>query len=196
MVKNAKGGNKSKKMGRKFISAPIEKKTRLSNDECEIYAVVTKLLGNGMFNAKDTTGNEILCIIRRKFKTRGKRDNTVIPGGWVLVGKRDFESCAKPKHDLLEVYNEFEKQKLKKSGNPIFSKLKSEFDKDINDIDDNDDNDDNQIIFEHDESYKYQDLIKEVNNKKKKDDDDNKKDDNKTIMDEDEDETEVDFDDI
>ncbi len=80
MVKNAKGGNKSKKMGRKFLTAPINKKIRLAQEEGEIYAVVTKNLGNGMFYANDIDGRELLCIMRQKFKGRGKSDNPVTPG--------------------------------------------------------------------------------------------------------------------
>ena len=68
MVKNVKGGNKSKKMGRKFLSAPVDKNVRLSQQEEEIYAVVTKNLGNGMFYANDPKGKELLCIMRNKFK--------------------------------------------------------------------------------------------------------------------------------
>ena len=157
MVKNAKGGNKSKKMGRKFLSAPVDKKIRLAQEEGEIYAVVTKNLGNGMFYANDSTGRELMCIMRNKFKGRGKRDNNVSPGGWVLVGVREFESCAKPKHDLLEVYTDTEKQKLKASGNPIFSKLKSEYDKGDT-IEE-----ESGISFEYDDSDRFKDLLEEVN---------------------------------
>lgn len=157
MVKNAKGGNKSKKMGRKFLTAPINKKIRLAQEEGEIYAVVTKNLGNGMFYANDIDGRELLCIMRQKFKGRGKRDNTVNPGGWVLVGVREFESCAKPKHDLLEVYTDTEKQKLKNSGNPIFSKLRSEYDKG-DAIEE-----EAGVSFEQDDTDRFQDLLEEVN---------------------------------
>ena len=157
MVKNAKGGNKSKKMGRKFLTAPINKKIRLAQEEGEIYAVVTKNLGNGMFYANDIDGRELLCIMRQKFKGRGKRDNTVSPGGWVLVGVREFESCAKPKHDLLEVYTDTEKQKLKNSGNPIFSKLRSEYDKG-DAIEE-----EGGVSFEQDDTDRFQDLLEEVN---------------------------------
>jgi initiation factor 1A len=131
MVKNQTGGNKSKKMGRKFVSdtaSSENKKVRLATEEGELYAVVTKILGNGMFYANDVEGKERLCIMRNKFRGRGKHDNTVSLGTWVLIGEREFESSAKPKCDLLEVYTDIEKQKLKKSGNPIFLKLKSEFD--------------------------------------------------------------------
>jgi translation initiation factor IF-1 len=188
MVKNAKGGNKSKKIGRKFIAAPVDKKIRLAHEEGEIYAVVTKNLGNGMFYANDAKNKELLCIMRKKFKGRGKRDNTVNPGGWVLVGAREFESCSNPKYDLLEVYNDIEKQKLKNSGDPIFSKLKSEFDKE------NNDENAASISFDYDVSDKYQDLLEEVN--KNTTTTTTTTSPLKTIMDEDDEEEEVDFDDI
>jgi initiation factor 1A len=128
MVKNANGGKNSKKMGRKFTSASVDKKVRLALEEGEIYAYVTKMLGNGMFNATCTEGKERLVIMRNKFRGRGKRDNTVKVGSWVLIGEREFESCAKPKHDLLEVYTDTEIQKLKNSKDPIFDRLKNEHD--------------------------------------------------------------------
>ena len=159
MVKNQKGGNKSKKMGRKFISAPVDRKIRLSQEDGEIYAVVTKNLGNGMFYANDCEGKERLCIMRRKFKGRGKRDNNVVLGCWVLIGEREFESCAKPKCDLLEVYNDIEKQKLKKSGDPIFSLLISDYDTKIDG-----DNIEEEFEFGNDETDKYKDLLNSINN--------------------------------
>lgn len=145
MVKNSNGGCKSKKMGRKFINAPVDnRRVRMAEEEGEIYGVVTKCLGNGMFYANDPNGNERLCVMRNKFRGRGKRDNPVVVGGWVLIGEREFESCAKPKHDLLEVYTDLEKQKLKDSGNPIFLNLKC--DHDISESHDNGDID-KLIVF-------------------------------------------------
>jgi initiation factor 1A len=129
MVKNTKGGNKGKKMGRKFLNAPVSKTIRLANpvEECEIYGVVTKIFGFGRFQIKDEKSKERLVIIPNKFRGRGKRDNTVVLGGLVLVGIREYESSDNPKCDLLEVYNETEKTKLKNSSNPIFNQFKSEF---------------------------------------------------------------------
>lgn len=66
MVKNQNGGKNSKKMGRKFVtSSSTNKKVRLAEEEGEIYAVVTKLFGNGMFSANDPDGKEryVLCEI-------------------------------------------------------------------------------------------------------------------------------------
>ena len=170
MVKNQKGGNKSKKMGRKFLTAPIERKVRLIQEDGELYAVVTKNLGNGMFYANDCDGTERLCIMRRKFKGRGKRDNVVALGGWVLIGEREFESCTKPKCDLLEVYTDIEKQKLKKSGDPIFSRLISDYD-----TKNDEDNIEDDFEFGNDETEKYKDLLDIINN--------NNNDDDNTILD-------------
>tara|TARA_Y100000816_G_C26086040_1_gene573114 strand:- start:588 stop:1121 length:534 start_codon:yes stop_codon:yes gene_type:complete len=152
MVKNQQGGNKSKKMGRKFTSAPIDRKLRLLEDEDERYAVVTKLLGNGMCNV-DTAkeSSELLCVIRKKFKGRGKRDNSVKIGSVILIGLRSFETVkdnSKQKCDLLEVYSEFEINKLKKDGH--ISHLTSKI---------NTQKDDDDIIFEDEQTTSYRNMI-------------------------------------
>jgi initiation factor 1A len=159
MVKNQNGGKNSKKMGRKFVtnSSSNNRKIRKAEEEGEMYAIVTKMLGNGMFYANDIEGKERLCIMRNKFRGRGKRDNTVALGSWVLIGEREFESCAKPKHDLLEVYSDIEKQKLKHSGDPIFSKLRSDFDSK------NDSNNEaDGLVFDNGEDDKYNELLETV----------------------------------
>jgi initiation factor 1A len=160
MVKNQNGGKNSKKMGRKFVTnSSMNKKVRLAEEEGEIYAVVTKLFGNGMFSANDPDGKERLCIMRNKFRGRSKRDNSVCLGTWVLIGEREFESCPKPKHDLLEVYTDIEKQKLKNSGNPVFAQLRSDFDnKNKETIDEEDDD----LVFGNGETDKYSELLKTV----------------------------------
>jgi len=157
MVKNLKGGNKSKQMGRKFVTAPVDRRVRLAVEDGEIYAVVTKMLGNGMFMANDTEGKERMVVMGGKFRGKGKRDNTVSCGAWVIIGEREYESSAKSKCDLLEVYTDIEKQKLKRSGNPIFSLLKSEHDNNMNEsiIDDG-------IVFGNDDTEKYKELIEAV----------------------------------
>lgn len=156
MVKNLNGGKKSKQMGRKFVSAPVDRKIRLIQEEGELYAVVTKLLGSGMFYANDTEGKERLCVMRNKFRGKGKRDNTVSLGTWVMIGKRDFDSSEKPKFDLLEVYTDIEKQKLKRSGDPMFLLLKSEYDNV------NESNQDDEVDFENDDTEKYKELMEAV----------------------------------
>lgn len=122
MVKNSFGGSGAKKMGRKFQGGGGgggNRALRLVVDEDEMYAVVTKMFGNGMCEVISNDAKKRLCVIRNKFRGRSKRDNTVAIGTWVMVGDRSWESGGGsadklPKCDLLEVYNDGEKQKLKK----------------------------------------------------------------------------------
>ena len=118
MVKNF-GGNKSKKMGRKFVNQPRDRRIRFAEEVEELYAVVTKLFGNGMAEVKCIDNKDRLCIFRKKFKGRSKRDNMVSLGTVVLVGIRNWEVTASDskkldKCDLLEVYSSADVGKLKK----------------------------------------------------------------------------------
>lgn len=117
MVKNF-GGNKSKKQGRKFVSSNNSHKLRIPEDEDEVISCVTKMLGNGMCNVKCSDGMVRLCIIRNKFRGRSKRDNTLNPGSYVLVGKRSWESGSTVKSnmekcDLMEVYGTSEIDRIR-----------------------------------------------------------------------------------
>ena len=56
--------------------------------------------------------------MRNKFRGRGKRDNQISVGTWLLVGLRDFETVIEGKIencDLLEVYNDSEKERLQQN---------------------------------------------------------------------------------
>jgi len=127
MVKNTGGGNNNKKFARKHASGSAAKagaKLRISEDEGELYAICTKNLGNNMFHAVDTQGTQYLVHIRGKFSGRGRRDNTVAGGVWVLIGLREWshgeQSGEKKKLqqcDLLEVYSEQDKARLKDAAN-------------------------------------------------------------------------------
>ena len=126
MVKNIKGGSGHKKFARKHTNISKSNKLRVSIDEGEIYAIVTKILGNGMFHCHCIDGKLRLGHIRGKFTGRGKRDNIVEGGKWVLVGLREWDissnkSTISKEHDkiqkcdLLEVYSDTDKQLLKES---------------------------------------------------------------------------------
>jgi len=122
MVRNTGGGNGNKKFARKHASGGASKagmKLRVSEDEGELYAVCTKNLGNNMFHAIAVDGVTYLVHIRGKFSGRGRRDNTVSGGVWVLIGLRPWtnadQSDKKKKLqqcDLLEVYSEQDKTRL------------------------------------------------------------------------------------
>lgn len=122
MVLNKKGGKNGKKMSRKHVNAEVQsneqKKARMPSEEGEFIACATKLLGNGMVLVVDLTKKEHICIIRKKFKGRGKGRNMIQKGTWLMAGKRVYEKQTANekliKCDLLEVYNEKEKQILRK----------------------------------------------------------------------------------
>ena len=120
MVKNDAGGNKGKGLARKHVNAAKcggVKQLRVAIDEAEKYGVVSKMLGNGMCYVRilgSGSSGDKLCIIRNKFKGRGKRDNILDSGSWVLVGMREWAS-KQDTCDLLEVYNDGERDRLLKN---------------------------------------------------------------------------------
>lgn len=122
MVKNTKGGSGNKKFARKFITNKATIRLRVSIDEGEVYAIVTKMLGNNMFHCYCIDGRLRLGRIRGKFAGRGKHDSMLSPGIWVLIGVREWEinkledTSKKTKLqecDLLEVYSDLDKERLK-----------------------------------------------------------------------------------
>jgi initiation factor 1A len=137
MVKNTHGGSGHKKFARKFTSGAKSNKLRISEDEGEIYAIVTKMLGNNMFHCHSIDGTIRLGHIRGKFTGRGKRDNMVEGGKWVLIGLREWDvpsekssSLSKGKAkmqqcDLLEVYSDTDKQRLKEATSENWTELES-----------------------------------------------------------------------
>lgn len=130
MVKNSKGGSGARKSGSKFAGGGGggNRGLREVDDEDEMYAAVVKIFGNGMCEVMCNDSKKRLCIIRNKFRGRGKRDNVVASGTWVMVGIRSWESGTGggdklQKCDLLEVYSDVEKQKLKKMPSVLLAGL-------------------------------------------------------------------------
>jgi len=123
MVKNTHGGSGHKKFGRKFTTgAAKNNRLRVSEDDAEVYAIVTKMLGNNMFHCCCIDGVTRLGHIRGKFTGRGKRDNMVQGGKWILIGLREWDTSSGEKTtkkmqqcDLLEVYSDSDKLRLKDS---------------------------------------------------------------------------------
>ncbi len=114
MVKNQMGGNKVKKYASKNTT-PTTNKLRLSNDEDELYAMVTKMLGNSQCHVVTLHGQTLLCIIRKKFTGKHKHQHFLKSGSWVLVGLRNWETIQSDKMakcDLLECYSENDKQTI------------------------------------------------------------------------------------
>jgi initiation factor 1A len=118
MVKNKTGGNRHKKMARKNVNMMARKpKIRISKDECEVYAKVMVMYGNGMCDVLCNDGITRMLIIRRKFKGRNRRDNQVKINNLVLVGIREWEVISqekKAKVDLLYIYSQSQAEELVK----------------------------------------------------------------------------------
>ena len=128
MVKNVTGGNKQKGQARKNLTTNSRQvsKLRVAEQEGEEYAQVSSMLGNGMCHV-ETQNYKLLCIIRGKFRGRGKRDNILKKGTWVLIGLREWDSAPATvgtggaklqKCDLLEVYTDYDKDRLKGTPGP------------------------------------------------------------------------------
>lgn len=120
MVKNTHGGSGHKKFGRKYTVNKPNNKLRVALEEGEEYAIVTKMLGNNMFHCHCIDDTVRLGHIRGKFAGRGKRDNMIGCGSWVLIGvrewdldKKDVDGKKLQQCDLLEVYSESDKDYLK-----------------------------------------------------------------------------------
>ena len=133
MVKNLTGGNKMKGQARKNSTSSRQvSKLRVVEEEGEVYAQVSAMLGNGMCHV-ESEDYKLLCIIRGKFRGRGKRDNILKKGTWVLIGLREWDSAPAAagggggggitaakmqKCDLLEVYTDHDKERLKGTSGP------------------------------------------------------------------------------
>jgi initiation factor 1A len=120
MVKNKKGGSQHKKMASKNAKEQhnVRKTLRLANprEPCEMYARVTNIYGGQNVGVICNDGVERLCMMRRKFRGRNKRDNQISLNNIILVGKREWEVVApskKQKVDLLYIYSNYQYEQLK-----------------------------------------------------------------------------------
>ena len=160
MVKND-GGNKGKGLARKHVtSGGSNKQLRVATQEAERYAVVSKMLGNGMCYVRllDGSAGDRLCIIRNKFKGRGKRDNILDSGSWVLIGMREWAS-KQDTCDLLEVYNHGERDRLMKN-EPCFKSVAAESDADTSSSSRSSANAHSTVQFADSATLKYSNMVK------------------------------------
>ena len=116
MVKNTCGGSKHKGQARKTVNfGKSSIKLRIALDEGEIYAQVNKIFGGPLCSVLGIDNITRNGVIRGKFRNKGK--DIIKPGSWVLVGLRDWAS-EKPNVvstcDLLEIYLDSDKERLKK----------------------------------------------------------------------------------
>lgn len=173
MVKNTHGGSGHKKFARKHTGAVSSNKLRVSEDEGEIYAVVTKMLGNGMFHCYCIDGTVRLGHIRGKFTGRGKRNNLVECGKWILIGLREWDVPSKKSYsvskekiqkcDLLEVYSDSDKQRLKESVSEDWLILDTN---DVSKVTLGETNVSDDFIFGTDRDFERERLIQEIHSSK------------------------------
>ena len=151
MVKNKIGGKRTKRGARKNLNdiSSMSRKIRFIEEEGEEYAMVSKMIGNGQCNVMCGDGKLRLCFIRHKFSGRNKHSNLVNHGTWVMIGIRDWETNKidkLEKCDLLELYSDDEKNRLKQETNYDFTWLIKEENK-LKNINDEDESD--MIIFQN-----------------------------------------------
>jgi initiation factor 1A len=127
MVKNSTGGNKSKKQARKTAIQNHQpaKEIRKAKEEGEMYAAVSKMFGGKECEVMCLDHKVRRCVMRSKFMFRGKAENNLSVGTMILVGLRDWEvrHTGSERCDLLEVYSQSEKERLKQYESCDFSAI-------------------------------------------------------------------------
>jgi hypothetical protein len=166
MVKNYGGGNKAKGFANKH-SSKKSTELRTSKDELELYAQVESMSGGTICRVKTLDGTEMICHIRGKFRGRGKRDNFIGKGTWMLVGLREWENIETKTEDknavlncdVIEVYNDADKKSLK---NTITNINWAPFNKnDSSAVGDEDNSSDEELgfAFADEKTSEFQDII-------------------------------------
>ena len=149
----------SKQMASKNFKNLAQKNIRLSEDENEIYGIITKKLGGGHILVLCVNGVEYMCHIGGKF--RNERINVY---NFVLIGLREWQSSSNKKNmtDLLENYNENEKAKLLKINGYNWNVLSNA----DNSFGGNHINADENFVFADDTEIDYKEIIKnQIENK-------------------------------
>jgi hypothetical protein len=160
MVKNSTGGNKAKGFARKNISKRVSA-LRVATEEGEIYAQAVKVMGGSIASAIDIDGLPLRAHIRGKFRGRGKRDNFIGPNTWLLVGLHEWGAEKKSGEirdcDVLEVYNDTDKNRLKNSVTSVnWTKFVSNDSKTLGAAEDGGNN---EIQFADEATQEYEQLI-------------------------------------
>ena len=156
MVKNNKGGSKSKKIARKHVNAAVNKTIRRVSEDGEMYAIVVNHFG-GQCEVVTTDGVTRLCILRGKFKGRARRDNNIKKGSWVMIGVREWEvrEDGKEKCDLLCVYSDLDRDELKQSKDVNFAAL-DKVNTEMTGVEI-----DNNVVFKDDNTSDYNTILEE-----------------------------------
>jgi initiation factor 1A len=113
MVKNTTGGTGTKSIARKHQTTDGDGgRLRLPTCELEQFALVTKMLGNGMCEIYTNNNQRMIGHIRNKFRGKQKRHNMITTQMVVLVGLREWENPIK-NCDILTMYDSSQVDQLR-----------------------------------------------------------------------------------
>jgi initiation factor 1A len=111
MVKNTTGGTGTKGLARKHQTRG-DSRLRLPECELEQFAIVTKMLGNGMCEIYTNDDIRLIGHIRNKFRGKQKRNNMLSINNIVLIGIREWENPSK-NCDILSIYESNQVEQLR-----------------------------------------------------------------------------------
>lgn len=119
MVKNTKGGSKSKKLARKN-EGKEEYIFRYAYHEGEMYASVVKMLGGPWCEVICNDGKRRLAYLPGKVRGRNKKNNKIATDTKMIIGLREWQTMKVSdskleKCDVLEVYDHDEEIKLRRA---------------------------------------------------------------------------------
>ena len=163
MVKNTTGGSGHKSQARKLVSSGKSNRIRLSENEFERYAYVTKMLGNGMCYVITDAGATLTCHIRGKFRSRNKKNNMVTPMSILLVGIRDWESEQK-NCDMLELYDQEDVRQMRINPAVDLSKLDRHLTSSVASLQIKQTQTTDELVFSNDSEIEYSDAIDHSSN--------------------------------
>jgi initiation factor 1A len=116
MVKNISGGTGTKHLARKHQTNNHNSILRLPNDPLEVFACVTKMLGNGMCEVFTNDNIRLIAHIRNSFRGKNKRHNLITLNSIVLVGLHEWEKI--PKNcNIMVLYDSNQVELLKNMPN-------------------------------------------------------------------------------
>jgi len=123
MVKNTTGGTGTKGLARKHqVGGSENGRIRLPECELEQFALVTKMLGNGMCEIFTNANIRMIGHIRNKFRGKQKRHNLLAIHTIVLVGLREWENPVK-NCDILTMYDNSQIDQLRNIPNINIKKV-------------------------------------------------------------------------
>jgi initiation factor 1A len=123
MVKNTTGGTGTKGLARKHqVGGGDNGRIRLPECDLEQFALVTKMLGNGMCEVYTNDNVRMIGHIRNKFRGKQKRHNLLAIHTIVLVGLREWENPVK-NCDILTMYDNSQIDQLRNIPNNNIKKV-------------------------------------------------------------------------